>query len=111
MEWLYPELKKFAPEDRLDALRRAKEGSFDFVELAGIGIALVLVVTLTRYSVAGMGALQRIGALLANFVVAIPLLVVFAGPFYVRRVRQGLREQIEKRSRSKEACYLRGKSR
>jgi hypothetical protein len=32
MEWLYSELKKFAPEDRLDALRRAKEGSFDFVE-------------------------------------------------------------------------------
>ncbi len=102
MKWLYPELKEFAPKDRIDALRRAKEGSFDFVELAGIGIALVLVVTLTRYSVAGMGALQRIGAMLANFVVAIPLLVVFAGPFYVRRVRRGLREQIEKRSRSKD---------
>jgi hypothetical protein len=99
MEWLYPELKRFSPKDRLDALRKAKEGPFDFVELAGIGVALVLVVTLTRYSVAEMGALQRIGAMLANFLVAIPLLVVFAGPFYVRRVRRGLREQIEKRSR------------
>jgi hypothetical protein len=97
MEWLYPELKKIDPRDRISALRKAKEVSFDTIEIVGIGIALVLVVTLTRYSVVGMGALGRIGTALANFVVAIPLLLIFAGPFYVRRVRRGLREQMEKR--------------
>ena len=97
---LYSELKRIDPNDRIGALRQAKEASFDIIEIVGMGVALVLVVTLTRYSVVGMGVLGRVGAALANFVVAIPLLLVFAGPLYVRRVRRGLREYLEKRSRS-----------
>jgi|ERR1019366_595609 hypothetical protein len=100
MEWLYPELKKINPKDRLGALHESKDTSFDILEIIGIGIALVLVVTLTRYSVAELGALGRIGAALWNFVIAIPLLVIFAGPFYLRRTRRGLREYIEKHLRS-----------
>ena len=66
MEWLYPELKKINPKDRLGALHESKDTSFDIVEIIGIGIALVLVVTLTRYSVTELGALGRIGAALWN---------------------------------------------
>ena len=80
MERLYPELKKIDPKDRISALHKAKECPFDAIELVGLGFALVLVVTLTRYSAAEMGVLGRVGAALANFVVAIPLLSVFAGP-------------------------------
>jgi hypothetical protein len=101
LHWLYPELKRIDPRDRISALQKAKEGPFDAIELVGIGIALVLVVGLTRYSVTGMGLVARVGAALANFIVAIPLLLIFAGPFYVRRVRRGLREYIQTSSRPK----------
>lgn len=96
--WLYPELKKIDPKDRDRALQESKDTSFDVVEIIGIGIALILVVALTRYSVAELSALGRIGAAVRNFVIAIPLLLVFAGPFYVRRVRRGLRGWVEKHS-------------
>jgi hypothetical protein len=99
LEWLYPELKQIAPKDRPSALQKAKDTSFDIIELVGIGAALILVVVLTRYSVTGIGALRRMGAALSNFLVAVPLMLIFAGPFYVRRTRRGLREYIEKQSR------------
>ena len=97
--WLYPTLGKFELEDRSRALANAKEVSFDAIEVIGIGVALVLVIALTRYSTAHLGFIARVGAAFANFVVAVPLLLVFAGPFYVRRVRRGLREQLDSRSR------------
>jgi hypothetical protein len=82
MEWLYPELKRIDPKERSSALQEAKDSPFGAIELVGIGIALVLAVVVTRYSATGMGALGRIGAALWNFMVAIPILLVFAGPFY-----------------------------
>ena len=42
-----------------------------------------------------MGLADRFGAAIANFIVAIPLLLVLAGPFYVRRTRRGLRAQLK----------------
>jgi hypothetical protein len=41
-----------------------------------------------------MGIAERFGAILASFIVAVPLLVLLAGPFYVRRTRRGLRAQL-----------------
>jgi len=99
--WLYPELGKIHPKDRSRALKEAKDTPFDAIEFAGIGIALLLVVLLTRYSTAGMGLGERIGAALVNFVVALGLLALFAGPFYVRRIRRGLRKQIDSGSVAK----------
>lgn len=102
INWLlYPDLKKIDPNDRISALHEAKEVSFDIIEIVGIGIAVVLVVILTRYTAVGMSPLGRMGATLWNFVVAVPLLLIFAGPFYVRRVQRGLREYIERTPGSK----------
>ena len=100
MEWLYPELNRINPKDRSSALQESKARAFDAIELVGIGIVLVLAVVVTRYSATELGALGRIGAALWNFMVALPILLVFAGPFYVRRVRRDLREYLEKRSQS-----------
>ena len=72
------------------------------VECVGIAIALVVVVSLTRYSTVGFSAAERFWAAVINFIVAIPMLVVFAGPFYLRRVRRGLREYIRKRANGAE---------
>ena len=96
--WLYPDLRKFPSADQDEALSRARQSEFDRVELVGIFVALVIVVSLTKYSTTALGPMQRIMAILVNFLVAIPLLTLFAGPFYVRRIRRSLREQLAKKS-------------
>jgi hypothetical protein len=91
---LYPELRAYGREDRARLLRDARQEPFELLEWAGILAALVIVVGITRYSVAGFGLADRIAIALANFLVAVPLLVATAGPFLVRRTRRGLRERL-----------------
>ena len=96
--WLYPELRKFASSEQDSALRKAKDAKLDGFEIIGVTLAVGLTVALTRYSAAGMALIERIGAALANLVIAIPILMLLAGPFYVRRVRRGLKAQLGERS-------------
>jgi cation transport ATPase len=93
--WLYPELKKFELSDRDLALRKAKDAKMDGFELMGLTLAVALTVALTKYSNAGLALIERIGAALANLLIAIPILMVLAGPFYVRRIRRALRAQLK----------------
>ena len=65
------------------------------LEWAGILLGLVVAVALTRYSVAEVGPMDRIAVGLVNFVVALLLLGVTAGPFLVRRTRRGIRSQLD----------------
>ena len=94
---LYPELRKFEPGAQESALRKASDGSFDWIELVGLALALLVTVLLTRYAGTGMGLADRFGAAILNFIVAIPLLLVLAGPFYVRRTRRGLKALLPDR--------------
>lgn len=91
---LYPELRGYGRQDRARLLRDARQEPFELLEWAGILAALVIVVGITRYSVAGFGLADRIAVALANFLVAVPLLVATAGPFLVRRTRRGLRQRL-----------------
>jgi hypothetical protein len=90
---LYPELRAYEREDRARLLQDARNEPFDVLEWAGILAALVVVVDITRYGVAGLGFADRFAVTLANFVVAIPLLVATAGPFLLRRTKRGLRQR------------------
>lgn len=101
--WLFPELRKIDSSEQRDELRKAKETPLDAVELIGLGMALLVTVSLTRYSAAGWGLAERFGAILANVVIAIPVLVVLAGPFYVRRTRRGLRTYLARRTPNRKA--------
>ena len=92
---LYPELRQFEPARQASALKAATDSRFDTIEYVGLAIALAATVMLTRYSAADMGLADRFGAAIANFIVAIPLLLIFAGPFYVRRTRRSLRAQLK----------------
>ena len=91
---LYPELRAYGRQDRARLLRDARQEPFELLEWAGILAALVIVAGVTRYSVAGFGLADRIAVALANFLVAVPLLVATAGPFLVRRTRRGLRQRL-----------------
>jgi hypothetical protein len=94
-DWLYPELQGRTSRERQEMLMRAREGSFDLVEVVGLAIALALTVFLTRYSVAEMSLAGRFAAIIANFVIAIPLLLLLGGPFYFRRTRRHLRKMMK----------------
>lgn len=95
--WLYPELRALEPQERARLLAKAREGEFDFIEIAGLAIALLLGVVATRYSVAGLSVMDRFFAVLMNFVVAVPLVLVLGGPFYLRRTKRRLRELLRDR--------------
>lgn len=95
-----PELRLFAPGERKDALRLARETPLDALELAGMAAGLVVVTALTRYAIAGASLGAGLVIALANFVVALPLLLIFLGPFHLRRLRRGLRAQLRRGERS-----------
>ena len=77
----------------LGSCKEASKEPFDFLEWVGILAALVFVVSFTRYSVAGFNLIDRFAVALANFLVAVPLLVLTVGPFLVRRTRRGLQKR------------------
>jgi hypothetical protein len=87
---LYPELRAYGREDRARLLREARNEPFDLVEWAGLLAALVIVAGITRYGAAGFGLADRFTVVLANFVVAIPLLVATAGHFFFAAPSEGL---------------------
>jgi hypothetical protein len=95
---LYPRLRDLPEKDRAEALRAARKTAFDVIELVGIAMGLVLVTALTRYPIGPWNGAERAWAAIANFLVAIPLLMAFVGPFLVRRVRRGLDEELAKRA-------------
>lgn len=94
--WLrvYPELARIPPAHREAALEEARDNAFDATELLGLAFGLACTVGATRYVVAE-GITYRIEAFLANFLLAVPLLAVSAGPFFVRRTRRGLQRYLE----------------
>lgn len=97
---LLPELKQFPSTERSAALQLARETSLDVVELAAMAMGLVAVTALTKYSLPELPAVSRFALALVNFAVAMPLLVAVLGPFHLRRVRRGLRHQLQQRGHS-----------
>ncbi len=92
---LYPELRSYGRGDRDRLLREAAKTPLDPIEWVGVLAALALVVVLTRYSAVNLGLVDRIAVGIVNFVVAMLLLGVTAGPFLVRRTRRGLHKQLD----------------
>lgn len=78
--WIYPELRRIDPAKRSEALLQAKQAPFDGFELVGVVLVLVLVAALTKYSILDLHLVERIGRVLANFIVAVPLLLILLSP-------------------------------
>jgi hypothetical protein len=91
---LYPELRPYGRGDQDRLLREARQEPFDFLEWAGILGSLVVVVAVTRYSIAELAPAARFATAIVNFIVAVPLIVLMAGPFFVRRTKRGLKRRL-----------------
>jgi hypothetical protein len=94
---LLPELRQFPPTDQDSALRTARHTELDILELLGMAAGLVAVTALTRYTLPSGSIGARFLFVLLNAVVAIPLLMLALGPFHIRRLRRGLRKQLQDR--------------
>lgn len=92
---LLPELKQFPEAEREHALKRARGTSLDVLELVGMSVGLVVVTALTKYIVPSTSVASRLTLALINIVVAVPLMVAALGPFHRRRLRRGLRMQLQ----------------
>jgi nitrate/nitrite transporter NarK len=97
---LLPELRRFSSTERAAALRQARSTELDMFELVAMAAGLVLVTALTRYSLPEPSIGTRLVFLLVNAAVAIPSLMVVLGPFHLRRLRRGLRKQLQDRQAS-----------
>ena len=94
---LLPELRQFPAAEQDRALKSARDAALDILEMLGMAAGLVLVTALTRYSLPDALMSTRFGAAVLNFIVAAPLLAVALGPFHIRRLRRGLRDQLQRR--------------
>ena len=92
---LLPELRQFQEAEREQALLRARGTSLDVIELVGMAMGLVVVTALTKYFVPNTSMASRLALALINMAVAMPLMVAALGPFHLRRLRRGLRTQLQ----------------
>jgi hypothetical protein len=97
---LLPELNRFPRVEQDSALRAARDTALETIELLGMAAGLVLVTALTRYTLPDASALSRFAAAVLNFAIAVPLLTLILGPFHLRRLRRGLRQQLRQRGPS-----------
>ncbi|MDD2925068.1 hypothetical protein [Rhodoferax sp.] len=99
--WLLPELRQFPATNQEPALQKARESELHSVELIGVAIWLVLVTSLTKIFMEKASIPSDIEAtLVINFFVVVPLLTIVLFPIHIRRLRRGLRKQLEQMGRS-----------
>jgi hypothetical protein len=98
---LLPELRQFPPEKQDEALRIAGGSALEPLELIGVAVWLVPVVTLAKYLL-GKAALTEdaFATLVMNVLVVLPLLGAVFAPIHIRRLRRGLRHQLTRREQT-----------
>lgn len=97
---LLPELRHFPPAERDAALLHARATPLQAAELLGTVLAVIVVAALTRHALPDAPAASRLLAMLLDLALALPLLAAAAGAFHLRRLRRGLREQLQRRGRA-----------
>lgn len=97
--WLYPRLRGLPPAERKPLLEKAREIDFDWLEWGGIVGGSAFVAWLLHFDYSALPPHMRMVVPVLQFVLALPLLAIVVGPFYVRRARRGLDRELERRNR------------
>lgn len=95
--WAYPGLRQLPHAEWDEALEQAREGSFDTMEWLGIVAGVAFATYLLRFDADQAAALSLPVRYFVQFLAAVPLLALIVGPFYLRRTRRGLDQEIERR--------------
>ena len=96
LAWALPHLVRLPSAEWDEAVRQARETHFDALERIGVLAAVALTTYLLRFD-ANESEISLPIRFVAQFVAAIPLLILLAGPFYLRCWRRGLEHVIERR--------------
>lgn len=97
LTWAIPHMAKLPPADREGALRRARETGFDTIEKVGALVGIALVTYLLRFDANQASEIALPIQYLTQFLAALPLLILSVGPFYLRCLRRGMDQEIERR--------------
>ena len=97
LPWLLPRIVEINRDEWDEVLTRIRETPFDTIEKAGLllGLAFATYLLGADSSLAADASLPV--AYVFQFVAAVPLLALLAGPFYLRCWRRGLDQEIEQR--------------
>lgn len=95
--WALPRITEIGPGEWEDALKRARETDFDSIEWIGLLAGIAFTTYLLRFDAEQAAVLSLPAKYFAQFLAAVPLLALFVGPFYLRRTRRGLDQEIERR--------------
>jgi len=94
---IYPRLRELPHDEWKRALDAARSIDFDWVEWIGI-VAGTAFVTLLQGTYNALPTVWSLPALsIAGFLLALPQLLVFVGPFFLRRNRRGLDRELARR--------------
>lgn len=96
--WALPRLEEFDAGEWEELQSRARAADFDRVEWGGVLAGVVFVTWLLRFT-PEQAVLPLPLFYFVQFVTAVPLLMLAAGPFYLRNMRRGLDREIERRRR------------
>lgn len=99
LPWLLPRIVVIRRSEWGAVLTRLRETPFDTLEKAGIVLSLAFATYLlgADSSLAAERSLPVVYVF--QFLAAVPLLVVLAGPLYVRCLRRGLEQEIDCRGK------------
>ena len=97
LPWLLPRIVEVNRGEWDEVLTRIRETPFDTIEKAGLllGLAFATYLLGADSSLAADASLPVVYVF--QFVAAVPLLALLAGPFYLRCWRRGLDQEIEQR--------------
>jgi hypothetical protein len=98
LPWILPRISDLPLSEWDECLTRARATPFDLVEKIGVLLSVVFVTYLLRFDAIRMDDLSLPLRYIVQFLAAVPLLILFAGPFYLRCLRRALDLEIERRN-------------
>lgn len=90
LSWLLPRIIELPPKDWDSAAKQARNIEFDWIETVWLIGGVAFVTYLLRFDAEQATSISLPLRYLAQFVAAVPLLLIIVGPAYLRRARRGL---------------------
>lgn len=103
LQWLlaqlFPRLREWPVNEWSNILSKVQEAEFDQFERIGIIVAVVISAWVLRPTANAETSVPV--ALMSHLVFALPLLLILAGPFFLRRIRRCLDAEAKELHRGK----------